>query len=198
MKAANLDYERAPRPAVVFGCLVPAPWLGAAAGLLLAAGPADGLPDRFAPLALVAVHVLALGMLMPVMVGALFQMMPVVAGVAVPGAGLLAPFVAVAGAGVAAGLGFGLLGGMPQGMQAAAAAGVLLLLAGALLLMAGRRVAAVDATTRTLAGIGAPMLAAVLCGIALAGTFGGWWHMPVAPVLGMHMAWRWVAGWRRW
>ncbi|QRQ84738.1 hypothetical protein [Cupriavidus oxalaticus] len=194
MKAANLDYERAPRPAVVFGCLVPAPWLGAAAGLLLAAGPADGLPDRFAPLALVAVHVLALGMLMPVMVGALFQMMPVVAGVAVPGAGLLAPFVAVAGAGVAAGLGFGLLGGMPQGMQAAAAAGVLLLLAGALLLMAGRRVAAVDATTRTLAGIGAPMLAAVLCGIALAGTFGGWWHMPVAPVLGMHMAWA-LGGW---
>jgi hypothetical protein len=194
VKAANFDYERAPRLAVVFGCLMPAPWLGAAAGVLLAAGPPDGLPDRFAPLALVAVHVLALGMLLPVMVGALFQMMPVVAGVAVPGAGLLAPFMAASGAGVATALGIGLLGGEPVAMQAAAAVAVILLLAGAILLAAGRRVAAVDATTRTLAGIGAPLMVAVLCGMVLAGALGGWWHVPVARWLGLHMAWA-LGGW---
>lgn len=194
MKAASFDYERAPRLAVVFGCLMPAPWLGAAAGVLLAAGPPDGLPDRFAPLALVAVHVLALGMLLPVMVGALFQMMPVVAGVAVPGAGLLAPCMAAAGAGVATALGIGLLGGEPVAMQAAVAVAVILLLAGAILLAAGRRVAAVDATTRTLAGIGAPLMVAVLCGMVLAGAFGGWWHVPVARWLGLHMAWA-LGGW---
>lgn len=194
MKGADLDYARAPRPAVVFGCLMPAPWLGAAAGLLLAAGPADGLPARFAPLALVAVHALALGMLLPVMVGALFQMMPVVAGVAVPGAGLLAPFMAAAGAGVATALGFGLLGGEPVAMRVAAAIGAILLLAGAALLAAGRRVAAVDAATRTLSGIGAPLMLAVLCGIVLAGTWGGLWRVPVAQALGLHMAWA-LGGW---
>lgn len=194
MKAANLDYERAPPAAVVFGCLMPAPWLGAAAGVLLAAGPAGGLPDRFAPLALAAVHVLALGMLLPVMVGALFQMMPVVAGVTVPGARALAPFVAAAGAGVAAALGFGLLGGSPMAMRAAAATAAVLLLAGALLLAAGRRVVAVDGTTRTLAGIGAPLVIAVLCGMALGGTLGGWWRVPVARVLDLHVPWA-LGGW---
>ncbi|SPA18636.1 conserved hypothetical protein; putative membrane protein [Cupriavidus taiwanensis] len=194
MKGADLDYARAPRPALVFGCLMPAPWLGAAAGLLLAAGPATGLPDRFAPLALAAVHALALGMLLPVMVGALFQMMPVVARVDVPGAGRLAPFMAATGAAVAAALGFGLLGGEPAALRVAAALGAVLLLAGAALLAAGRRVAAVDATTRTLAGIGAPLVAALLAGIALAGTFGGLWRVPVAQTLGLHMAWA-LGGW---
>lgn len=194
MKTANLDYERAPRPAVVFGCLMPAPWLGAAAGVLLAAGPADGLPDRFAPLALAAVHALALGMLLPVMVGALFQMMPVVAGVSVPGMRALAPFVAAAGAGMAAALGVGLLGGEPMALRAAAIAAAVPLLAGVLLLAAGRRVVAVDATTRTLAGIGAPLALAVLCGMAVAGTLGGWWRVPVAQVLDLHVAWA-LGGW---
>ncbi|MDQ0139905.1 hypothetical protein [Cupriavidus necator] len=194
MRGADLDYARAPRPALVFGCLVPAPWLGAAAGLLLAAGPADGLPDRFAPLALAAVHALALGMLLPVMVGALFQMMPVVARVDVPGAGPLAPLMAASGTAVAGALGVGLLAGEAAAMRAAAALGAMLLLAGAVLVAAGRRVAAVDATTRTLAGIGAPLMAAVLAGIALAGTFGGLWRAPVAQALGLHMAWA-LGGW---
>ncbi|SOZ11174.1 hypothetical protein [Cupriavidus taiwanensis] len=194
MRGADLDYARAPRPALVFGCLMPAPWLGAAAGLLLAAGPAAGLPDRFAPLALAAVHALALGMLLPVMVGALFQMMPVVARVDVPGAGWLARFMAATGAAVAAALGFGLLGGEPAAMRSAAALGAGLLLVGAVLLAAGRRVAAADATTRTLAGIGAPLIVAVAAGIALAATFGGLWRVPVAQVLGLHMAWA-LGGW---
>ncbi|WP_427307977.1 hypothetical protein [Cupriavidus sp. H39] len=194
MKGADLDYARAPRPALVFGCLMPAPWLGAAAGLLLAAGPADGLPDRFAPLALAAVHALALGMLLPVMVGALFQMMPVVARVTVPGAGRMAPFMAASGAAVAAALGVGLLGGEPAAMRAATALGAMLLPVGVALLAAGRRVVAVDATTRTLAGIGAPLMVAVLAGIALAGTFGGLWRVPVAQALGLHMAWA-LGGW---
>ncbi|SOY68026.1 hypothetical protein [Cupriavidus taiwanensis] len=194
MKGADLDYARAPRPALVFGCLLPAPWLGAAAGLLLAAGPAAGLPDRFAPLALAAVHALALGMLLPVMVGALFQMMPVVARVDVPGAGRLAPFIAATGAALACALGSGLLGGATAAMRVAAALGAVLLLAGAVLLAAGRRVAAADATTRTLAGIGAPLMVAALAGIALAGTFGGLWRVPVAQALGLHMAWA-LGGW---
>ncbi|WER49321.1 hypothetical protein CupriaWKF_19400 [Cupriavidus sp. WKF15] len=195
MKAASLDYERAPRPGVVFGCVMPAPWLGAAAGLLLALGPVAGLPDRFAPLALAAVHVLALGTLLPVMLGALFQMMPVVAGVAVPGSGGLAPLVALAGGTTAGALAAGFLGGGPAPFRVAAATGGLLLpLAGGLLLLAGRRVAAVDATTRTLAGIGMPLAVTGLLGAALAGWFGGLWVVPPSQWLALHVAWG-LGGW---
>ncbi|CAG2134864.1 hypothetical protein [Cupriavidus numazuensis] len=195
MKAIGLDYERAPRPGVVFGCLLPAPWLGAAAGVLLALGPVAGLPDRFAPLALAAVHVLALGMLLPVMLGALFQMMPVVAGVAVPGSGRVAPLVALT-AGIAAGaLAAGFLDGGTMPFRLAALAGGLLLpLAGGLLLLAGRRVAMVDATTRTLAGIGAPLALTGLLGAALAGLFGGLWSASPSPLLALHVAWG-LGGW---
>ena len=80
----NLAFHLAPSPSVIFGCLLPAPWLGMVAGLLLALGPAEGLPHRFAPVSLSLVHVLALGMLLPVMLGALFQLFPVLAGVPVP------------------------------------------------------------------------------------------------------------------
>ncbi|AAP86012.1 Transmembrane protein (plasmid) [Cupriavidus necator H16] len=195
MKAANLDYERAPPPGVVFGCLMPAPWLGAAAGLLLAFGSVDGLPDRFAPLALAAVHVLALGMLLPVMLGALFQMMPVVAGVTVPGAGWMAPLVALSGGGSALALSAGFLGGSAAAFRWAALLGApFLVLAGLLLLGAGRRVAAVDATTRTLAWIGAPLLLTALCGGVLAGLFGGLWPASPAPLLALHIAWG-LGGW---
>lgn len=195
MKAANLDYERAPRPSVVFGCLMPVPWLGAAAGLLLALGPAEGLPDRFAPLALAAVHVLALGMLLPVMLGALLQMMPVVAGVAVPGARVIASLAALAGGGTAGMLAAGFLGAGPAPFRwATVSGGLFLALAGGLLLAAGRRVAGVDATTRTLAGIGGPLALTGLAGAALAGLFGGLWSIPAARLLELHVAWG-LGGW---
>ena len=64
-----------PAPGVVFGCLLPVPWVGAAAGLLLALGPAAGLPDRFAPLTLALVHALTVGTLLPVMLGALVRLL---------------------------------------------------------------------------------------------------------------------------
>ncbi|PLP97399.1 hypothetical protein [Cupriavidus pauculus] len=202
MKAANLDYARAPRPAVVFGCLMPAPWLGAAAGLLLACGPPDGLPHRFAPLALASVHVLALAMLLPVMLGALFQMMPVIARVPVPQVRWVAPFVALVGAGTAVALATGFVGAHATGFRWAAMLGLFPLLVAVLLLVAGRRVARVDATTRTLARIGAPLLATIAAGIGLAGMLGGGWTLPLPPwlpttlptLLSLHVAWG-LGGW---
>lgn len=196
VKAANLDYAMAPRPAVVFGCLMPAPWLGMAAGLLLACGPADGLPHRFAPLALASVHVLALAMLLPVMLGALFQMMPVIAHVPMPRARWAAPFVALAGACMAAALAIGFLKGQALAFRWAAVLGLFPLLVAAMLLMAGRRVERVDATTRTLAWIGAPLLLTLGAGIGLAGMLGRWWTLPVslADWLSLHVAWG-LGGW---
>ena len=202
MKAANLDYAQAPRPAVVFGCLMPAPWLGAAAGLLLACAPADGLPHRFAPLALASVHALALAMLLPVMLGALFQMLPVIARVPVPRVRWVAPFVALAGAGIAVALAVGFIGAQATAFRWAALLGLFPLLVAVMLLATGRRVDRVDATTRTLAWIGAPLLLTITAGIGLAGTLGGGWSLqlstrlsPALPtLLSLHVAWG-LGGW---
>lgn len=197
MKAANLDYALAPRPSVVFGCLMPAPWLGAAAGLLLACAPADGLPHRFAPLALASVHALALAMLLPVMLGALFQMLPVIARVPVPRVRWVAPFVALAGAGIAGALATGFIGVQSTAFRWAALLGLFPLLVAVMLMAAGRRVARVDATTRTLAWIGAPLLVTIAAGVALAGTLGGggaWLSGKLPTLLSLHVAWG-LGGW---
>lgn len=196
MAAAQiLNYELAPSPATIFGCLLPAPWLGALAGVLLACGPAAGLPDRFSPLTLAVTHVLVLGMLAPVMIGALFQLMPVVAGQTVSAARFISPFVAAGSALIAAGLAAGFLSGHPHGF--ALAAGVAILLYGAIVLALGRtawKIIALDATTRTLRWIPLALLAVIGFGVTMAGNFAGWWQSDIAYWLDLHVAWG-LVGW---
>jgi len=185
-----LNYELAPSPATIFGCLLPAPWLGLLAGLLLAFGPASGLPDRFAPLTLAVTHSLVLGMLMPVMIGALFQLMPVVAGQTVAAARYISPFVAIGSALIAAGLSSGFLYGYIYGFKLAA--GFAFFLYGAVvcaLLHTAWRIQVVDATTRTLRWAGVAIAMVVSIGIALAGNFAGWWSIDVLQWLNLHVAW---------
>jgi hypothetical protein len=59
---------------------------GLAAGLLLWHGP-DALTSRWSPLTLALTHLMVLGCLSMTMVGALLQMLPVVAGIAIPQVG---------------------------------------------------------------------------------------------------------------
>ncbi len=190
-----LNYELAPSPATIFGCLLPAPWLGMLTGLLLAFGPSAGFPDRFAPLTLALTHCLVLGMLAPIMIGAVFQLMPVVAGQNVAGARFIAPFVALASALIAAALSAGFLLGQSRGfifalgLAGALYGGVALALA-----RTGWRVKVIDATTRTLRWIALALALVVGLGIALAGRFAGWWQIDVARWLDLHVAWG-VVGW---
>lgn len=185
-----LNYELAPSPATIFGCLLPAPWLGLVAGLLLAFGSASGLPDRFAPLTLAVTHSLVLGMLMPVMIGALFQLMPVVAGQTVAAARYISPFVAIGSALIAAGLASGFLSGYIYGfMLAAGLAFVLYSAVVCALLHTAWRISVVDATTRTLRWTGVAIAMVVGIGIALAGNFAGWWSIDVLHWLNLHVAW---------
>src|SRR5450830_690881 len=160
-----LNYELAPSPATIFGCLLPAPWLGALAGVLLAFGNSNGLPDRFAPLALALTHCLVLGMLAPIMIGALFQLMPVVAGQTVVAARYLAPCVALGSAFIAMALAVGFLAGDLRGFQLAI--GVALPLYGAV-------IAALGATAWR--------------------SFVGWWHIDIMHFLDLHVAWG-LLGW---
>jgi hypothetical protein len=190
-----LNYELAPSPATIFGCLLPAPWLGMLAGLLLAFGPAQGLPDRFAPLTLTITHWLVLGMLAPIMIGALFQLMPVVGGQTVAAARVISPFVALGSAVIATSLSLGFLLGDRGGFVLAAI--LALTLYGAVvvaLAWTAWRVIALDATTRTLRWIALALLIVVGLGIALAGSFSGWWQIDVSRVLELHVAWG-ILGW---
>lgn len=195
MTVKILNYELAPSPATIFGCLLPAPWLGALAGLLLAFCAPDGLPDRFAPLTLAATHALVLGLLAPVMIGALFQLMPVVAGQTVAAARFISPFVALGSAGIAAGLAAGFLLGDARGFRLAAWLAALLYGAVALALgWTARRVQVTDATTRTLRLIVFPIAIVLALGVSLAGALGGWWRVDTLRLVDLHAAWG-VVGW---
>ncbi len=190
-----LNYELSPSPATIFGCLLPAPWMGVLTGLLLAFGPHQGLPERFAPLALAITHGLALGMLAPVMIGALFQLMPVVAGQPVTGAPKIAPFVALGSALIAGGLALGFLKGITGGFIFA---GVLaFFLYGAvilILLTAASKILVVDATTRTLRWVAWGFFLVVALGISLAASLAGWWQADVMYLLNLHAGWG-LGGW---
>jgi hypothetical protein len=193
-----LNYELAPSPATIFGCLLPAPWLGVVAGLLLAFGSATGLPDRYSPLVLAVTHVLVLGMLAPIMVGALFQLFPVVAGQVIRPAKRIAPFVALGSASIAAGLSAGFLTGNLNGF--AVAAWIAIILYGAIVLALASAAwrmylpTTPDATLKTLRGIAFALVLVIAFGVALAGAFAGWWQVDIAYVLRLHVGWG-VVGW---
>lgn len=196
--AQTLFYERMPPAGVVFGCLLPVPWVGAAAGLLLALGPSAGLPDRFAPLSLALVHALAVGMLLPAMLGALFQLLPVVAGVSVRGAKWVSPWVALICVATAAALATGFLGAGHQAFVLAAWMGApLLAVPAALIVLAGMQVAQTrrtHATVRTLRRIAWALLATLASGATLATALGSGWFAPSRMLLDLHVGWG-LGGW---
>ncbi|WP_343621391.1 hypothetical protein, partial [Ralstonia sp.] len=196
--APTLFYERMPPAGVVFGCLLPVPWMGSAAGLLLALGPSAGLPDRFAPLSLALVHALAVGMLLPAMLGALFQLLPVVAGVPVRGARWVSPWVALWCVATASALATGFLGAGHRAFVLAAWLGApLLAVPAALIVLAGMRVVqtrATHATVRTLRRIGWALLATLASGATLATALAGGWFAPSSGLLALHVGWG-LGGW---
>lgn len=80
MKNIGLRFDQAPPFLVPLRFFLTAPVFGAAAALLLLAGPPEILMDRWHPLLLAATHLLTLGFLTMAMIGALLQMLPVLAG----------------------------------------------------------------------------------------------------------------------
>lgn len=84
LNTAGLSTEQAPPIEVPFAYFLTAPWLAAAAGLALVwAGPGLIL-TRWAPTTLAATHLLGLGFLGLTILGALFQLLPVLVGAPVP------------------------------------------------------------------------------------------------------------------
>ncbi len=193
MGYGGLQFERMPPLSVPLRFFLVAPVFGAAAGILLAvAGPAT-LLSRWTPGVLAATHLVTLGFLTMVMVGAIFQVLPVVTGVPVvptrPVASSTHLLLVVAT--VLFGLGVGFSRPALSG-AAGALAGVAL---GGFLVAALAAAARVwrNATGRAMGLALVSLLVVLLLGVVLLAGHAGW--MPLRRDLtDVHLMWA-VAGW---
>lgn len=192
-----LSFDDTPALSVPLPFLLAAPWFALAAALLLLWQGEAALATRWSPVTVALTHLLTLGFLGMTMAGALLQLLPVVAGFAIPHIRLVAR---AAWAGLACGaplLAAALLAGVPALFGAAALVLGLPLLAllaalgwalarraspGALPMIAGMRLA-VPALGVTAA-----------LGLSLAAFFAGGPALPVVMLTDLHAAWG-LLGW---
>ena len=87
----NLRYDRMPPLWVPLRAFLVAPFLGATAGVVLASAGSRTMDNRFTGELLGGLHLLTLGFLTLVMVGAIVQVLPVVTGMNVPFTALVGP-----------------------------------------------------------------------------------------------------------
>jgi len=197
-----LNYARMPAISVPLPFMLAAPCFALAAALLLVWHGELALVSRWTPVTLGMTHLIALGFLTMTIVGALFQLLPVTAGVAVPLARPVALFCWCAlGLGTAllvAALGLGL---DPAALRVAAgllgSAGFVFLCAiGAAI--AGRVPAGAKALVEGIRYAAASLAITIAIGAALALYLGGSWGsvgMVNAPLLtDIHATWG-LVGW---
>ncbi len=193
---AALSLEQAPPLSVPLRFFLTAPVFGIAAGGVLAwAGPA-AFASRWTPPALALAHLLGLGVLTMVMCGALFQLLPVLAGVRIVRARLIGGAChALLVAGTAA-LAAGFLGADTVAFRLAVpllggALGLLLAVVGTGLARAPRRHDSVRGMRWALSGL------AVATALGLILALGhGWSTLPLARAAftDLHLAWA-LLGW---
>jgi hypothetical protein len=195
MRPAGLALERAPPIAVPLRFFLTAPvFLVAAGAVLIWSGP-EALTSRASPAALAAAHFVTLGFMTMVMAGAMLQMLPVLAGAAVPRVGGVAALVHAGLTLGTAALGAGFLLGRPLLLKVAAwllgATILVLVLAAAAALT---RAAVRNATTRGMSLGVAGLVVTVALGLVLAATYA--WGVPLAnlAVRALHPAWG-ILGW---
>jgi len=192
------SYDATPPISAPLRFFLTAPVFGLLLGMLLLSIDPDALLSRWSWPVLAGTHVLTLGMLAPVMVGALIQMLPVVAGVSLHRPLLLAGWshlLLTLGALLLAG-GFWLM--QPLGLQAAAVMLPLALLPFALLAVRGLlRSSTGDATTRMMLLALLALLLTVLLGLLLLGHLGWGRGLDALRLTNLHGLWGgmgWVLG----
>jgi hypothetical protein len=105
MRTDGLQLQFMPPLSIPFRFFVSAPLFGILSALLLLGSGTAGWSSRWLPEVMAATHLLTLGFMATVMVGALFQVLPVLGGGTVPGQRWLAPAVHLLIAGGALALG---------------------------------------------------------------------------------------------
>lgn len=172
-----------------------APFFALAAATVLAWTGPDAFASRWTPTLLAATHLVTLGFLTMVMIGALLQVLPVVAGAAVPAPSLVAAAVHVPLSGGTLLLAAGLATGAPALLKfalplLAGAFGILLWAAAHALWRAPVDSAAVTAMRLAVAAL----LATVLLGLILAVALARGWMLPLITLTDLHLQWG-LIGW---
>jgi hypothetical protein len=191
---AGLAFEQAPPFALPLRFFLTAPLFLLGAAVLIVVAP-EALASRWTPQALALTHALTLGFLAMVMLGALTQMLPVVAGSPLPAPRWVARFSHVSLALGTASLMTGFLRADPAAFGVAATllgAGFAVFLAAAAISLA-RAVAGVTVGGMRLAA--ASLGVTVALGLALALLRAGWWAPPrIDSMIAAHAAFG-LLGW---
>ncbi|WP_407280537.1 hypothetical protein U5817_09265 [Aromatoleum evansii] len=190
----TLSYEAAPAFSTPLRFFLTAPLFGAAAGAALLAAP-ELLDSRWTPGALAVTHLVAVGFMLTVMLGALFQILPVVAGAVIPRSGTVSTVVHLAMTIGALCLAWG-LGNSSHAFLLPAT----VLLGGGLALfvvaafLGLRRIPVAQATPRDLRIALLGFVVAVALGITLALALGGQLDLRLLTVLKLHIGWALLGG----
>ena len=195
MAAGNaLGYESAPAFSAPLRFFLTAPVFGMLAGVLLLIVP-ELLDSRWTPGALALTHLITVGFMLTVMLGALFQIMPVVAGAPLPATTPIATIVHLLMTAGAAALVWGLGALAPDVLVAA----VWLLGAGCAVFFAAAsfallRTPITQATPRDLRFALIGLCFAILLGLTLAMIIARGLALPLVPLLKLHVGWAWMGG----
>lgn len=187
---ALLSFDKAPPFAAPLRFFVTAPLFAVAAGLLMVAVGPDILASRWSPATLALTHLITVGFLLQVMLGALIQILPVVAGANVAHPLLVARLVH---GGLAAGtvvLVLSFLGLSPTGL--AVAVGLVVASLAVFLGAAGRALFAVPSTSPTIHGLKLALVGlggTIGLGAALALALGRGWNLPLVAMTDLHAGW---------
>lgn len=187
---ALLAFENAPPLMVPFRFFITAPLFGVLAGLLLIVEGPSLFSSRWMPGTLAVTHLLTVGFMLQVMLGALVQIFPVVAG-----ANLWRPLRLSAMLHIGLTLGAGLLAGgfyFGSPLLLSVAAGVLLLTALLILGATTHALIGVRSTSPTILGL--KLALAGLAGVVGLGVLMAWglahgWPLPLPVLADLHAAW---------
>lgn len=189
-----LSYDAAPSFATPLRFFLTGPVFGIAAGVVLILMP-EILESRWTPGALAITHLLTVGFMLMIMVGATFQILPVVIGTSLPRSGPLAVVVHACLLAGTISLSWGLGSTSPDILLVA----VVLLGAGSTLFLAaaayGMWYAPVtQASQRDMRLALLSQVVAITLGLALAMVLARDTPLPLLPMLKLHVGWAWLGG----
>jgi hypothetical protein len=192
---ALLSFEQAPPIAAPFRFFLTAPLFAILAGMLLLWSGPELFASRWTPSALALTHLITVGFMLPVMLGAMIQILPVVAGANMARPLLMSSLVHAAIVPGALLLTAGLLTSQPLAVRLA----VLLLGIGVGLFLgaAGHALVGVRSTNPTIQGLKLALIGLSVTaglGMLLAVARDGSFELPVSQLTSIHLGWG-LVGW---
>lgn len=192
---AGLSLEQAPPFSVPLRFFLTAPWFLVLAALLMLWQGSAIFASRWPPATLALTHLLTLGFMAQVMLGALLQMLPVVVGVVVPQPRWVAALIHIPLILGTLVLAFAFLASSPAGFQIAfvllaAAFGIAL----TAIQLALWRAPVANGTVIAMRCALTALLITVGLGLLLAGLFGWGWSVSVVIAIDLHAIWG-LIGW---